>query len=128
MAKIDKWEDFPIFGEVPLEFREWYSKSSGTFYRENGGWCIDADLCENLSEFEAWLRGGSRGYKITKKYKADTFQNLMIISRETIKSKLREKNIDKKFGNKEIFSLMRNGFVDITYEFNGFDCIEHITE
>lgn len=126
------WENSPIFGYVPVEFQEWFLKESGTFYKQDH-WVVDVNQLLNKTEIESWA--SSRFKKEIKKpiryFQADKFQNNMATARAYIQDYLFEKNIvltshDEYFGNKEIFSLLKNRFVDIKYKFNGFDCIEHI--
>lgn len=129
---MDKWvvdpDTGPIFGYVPEEFRSWYEKNSGTFYK-NGKWYVDSNKLLNKDQIEAWinLENKTKNPKPARFFQADEFQNYIGEARETIRNVLDDKKIDYNFGNEEIFALMKNRYVDIKYEYQGFPCVEKIS-
>lgn len=109
MREIDKWDD-PVFGYVPVGYREWYEKNSGTYYSDYfKRWFVNG---KNFEEREA---GSGKKFRI---YPATKFQDRMIDAKAFIRSHMVGMG-NYALGNSEVFELMSTGACVVKYEREG---------
>jgi hypothetical protein len=101
------WED-PVFGYIPEEFRDWYLKTSGTFWNNaRKDWFI------------------SKNQRVGDMLKATKFQNDIEEARNTIISNMPEGSFYM-IGHSNIFGIMMNTKTELEYIFQGEKFIQNI--